>query len=232
MDQEPAEIIRAAGVILRAPDGSILMVKRVDDGSWAFPGGCIEGDETPEQCAWRETFEETGRRLGDVGKQLMRRVKDGVDFTTFISDVDAPFVPTLNAEHSAFAWVSPEETLMDNRADITARADSATPVVGGEGAALLAQSLEDGMLAEEAERVADQDKDLEDELGSAANEEGPDPMLETPAYPPPLADEGQDLLGEDEPDDGDLSDEDAELILSVIGDLEARLERLEEGVRD
>jgi 8-oxo-dGTP pyrophosphatase MutT (NUDIX family) len=128
MEQEPAEIIRA-GVICRAPDGSILMLKRTDDGSWAFPGGRIEEGETPEQCAYRETFEETGRRLGSVGKQLMRRIKDDgqglCDFTTFISDVDAPFVPVLNSEHSAFAWVSPEETLMENRADSMAVADSA-----------------------------------------------------------------------------------------------------------
>ena len=61
---EPAEIVRAAGIILRAPDNWILMLKRVDDGSWSFPGGCIEGDETPEQAAYREVLEETGRRLG------------------------------------------------------------------------------------------------------------------------------------------------------------------------
>ena len=29
------------------------MLKRVDDGSWAFPGGCIEGDETPDDEALR-----------------------------------------------------------------------------------------------------------------------------------------------------------------------------------
>jgi ADP-ribose pyrophosphatase YjhB (NUDIX family) len=43
---EPAEIIYAAGVILRAPDNSILLLKRVDTGEWAFPGGRIEGGKT------------------------------------------------------------------------------------------------------------------------------------------------------------------------------------------
>jgi 8-oxo-dGTP pyrophosphatase MutT (NUDIX family) len=47
MDEVLEQPVLAAGVILRAPDGSILMVKRVDDGSWAFPGGRIEDGETP-----------------------------------------------------------------------------------------------------------------------------------------------------------------------------------------
>ena len=94
---QPAEIVRAAGVVCRAPDGSILMVKRVDDGSWAFPGGCIEGDETPEEAAYRECIEETDRRLGDVGGMLMRRIiNDGaglVDFVMFIASVACTSTP-------------------------------------------------------------------------------------------------------------------------------------------
>jgi 8-oxo-dGTP pyrophosphatase MutT (NUDIX family) len=111
MDQaaEPAEIIRAAGIVLRAPDGKVLMLNRTDGEGWAWPGGGIKEGESAEQAAYRETFEETGRRLGSVGQFLMRRVKDGVDFATFIADVDAPFVPQLNHEHSAFAWLDPTE---------------------------------------------------------------------------------------------------------------------------
>jgi 8-oxo-dGTP pyrophosphatase MutT (NUDIX family) len=153
---ESAEIVRAAGVICRAPDGSILMLKRVDTGEWAFPGGCIEGDETPEEAAYRETFEETGRRLGSAGGQLMRRIKDGVDFTTFISDVDAPFIPTLNHEHSAFAWVNPDVTLLESRAESLAIADSAgdletPPSLNDDG--LDAPADEDDIDDETAERI-------------------------------------------------------------------------------
>ena len=98
------EPTRAAGVICRCPaTGRVLMLKRTDGEGWAFPGGVIEPGETPEQAAWRETLEECSYRLGDVGQRLMRRVKDGVDFCTFLTDVEAEFVPRLNGEHSAWA---------------------------------------------------------------------------------------------------------------------------------
>jgi 8-oxo-dGTP pyrophosphatase MutT (NUDIX family) len=111
MPPADAEPERAAGVIARSPSGRILMCRRTDGEGWAFPGGGIKDGETAERAAWREFWEETGYRLGDVGVQLMRRVKDGVDFTTFISDVDDEFVPALNHEHSSYGWFDPNEVL-------------------------------------------------------------------------------------------------------------------------
>jgi hypothetical protein len=64
--------------------------------------------ETPETCALRECFEETGYVAGHVGKLLTRRVKDGVDFTTFLHDCDDEFVPRFNHEHDAFVWINPD----------------------------------------------------------------------------------------------------------------------------
>jgi hypothetical protein len=209
-----------------------LILNRTDGMGWAFPGGVLKDGETPEKAAWRECWEETGHRCGGL-QFLMQRTKDDgqglVNFHTYISDCPDEFVPTLNHEHSSYGWFDADETFTDNRPD-SARADS-TPVVGGEGHAELEATLAEGMLQDERERVAGQDQDLEGELASAASE-GPEPSLETPAYPPPLAGEDQDLLGEDEPDEPDLDDETLDLIASVIGDLEARLERLEEGARD
>jgi 8-oxo-dGTP pyrophosphatase MutT (NUDIX family) len=58
-----------AGVAVQAKDtGRVLMIQRSLDptdppevqGTWEFPGGGIEGTETPEECAWREFCEETG----------------------------------------------------------------------------------------------------------------------------------------------------------------------------
>jgi 8-oxo-dGTP diphosphatase len=103
----------AAGVLLRAPSGAILLLKRSSEGDaagqWAFPGGKQEDGETLETCAVRECLEETGYNIGHAGTSLMRRIKDGVDYTTFLRDVDDEFVPMLNGEHIAHCWIKPED---------------------------------------------------------------------------------------------------------------------------
>ena len=117
-------MILASGIILRSPSGSVLLLRRSADGDaeglWAFPGGKLEDGEDASAAAARETLEETGFLADPPGKVLMRRVKDGVDYTTFLTDVDEEFVPVLNGEHTAFAWVKPGDVFSDN----SARADS------------------------------------------------------------------------------------------------------------
>ena len=104
-------IARASGIIARSKQGRILMVRRTDGEGWAFPGGGIKRGESAEAAAYREFFEETGHRLGQTGHFLMQRVKDGVDFTTYVADVDDEFCPRLNHEHSAYGWFDPNEVL-------------------------------------------------------------------------------------------------------------------------
>ena len=41
-------------------EGRVLLVRRVDNGFWALPGGCQDLGETPAECARRECREETG----------------------------------------------------------------------------------------------------------------------------------------------------------------------------
>jgi 8-oxo-dGTP pyrophosphatase MutT (NUDIX family) len=113
MDGEDGDIVHAAGVIARSKAGRILMCRRTDGEGWAFPGGGIKEGEEADQAAWREFFEETGHRLGGVGRLHMRRVKDGVDFSTFVCDVEDEFVPKLNHEHDAWGWVNPVSLLND-----------------------------------------------------------------------------------------------------------------------
>lgn len=111
-------MIRASGILLMSPQGRVLMLQRSSAGdmagTWAFPGGKVEDGETEAQAAVRETLEETGYRVGSAGKLLCTRVADDVHFTTFLADCDEEFVPKLNEEHDAWAWVVPEDALTQN----------------------------------------------------------------------------------------------------------------------
>ena len=56
-------------VITKEEQPKVLLIQRGIDpykGSWAFPGGFMNMDETTEQCAIRELEEETGLRVSDV----------------------------------------------------------------------------------------------------------------------------------------------------------------------
>lgn len=58
-------------VLLRIFEGTLqgLFIKRKKDpfkGQWAFPGGFMEIDETPEQAVIRELQEETGMRIEKI----------------------------------------------------------------------------------------------------------------------------------------------------------------------
>lgn len=107
-------MIRAAGILFALPDGRVLLMHRVAQaeqdgdipGCWAFPGGGIEGEETAEEAARREILEETGVAYDGPLKLWTRRIRDEVDFTTFLARIDEEFVPTMNAEHDAFQWAN------------------------------------------------------------------------------------------------------------------------------
>lgn len=105
-----SEVKSASGVLLISPDGRVLLCRRKDGTGWAFPGGHIEEGETPEQTARRELAEETGKTFDGEMRPWTRRIKDGVDFTTFIAEVEA-FDPELNHEHDSFVWVDRKAAL-------------------------------------------------------------------------------------------------------------------------
>lgn len=54
-------LIQAAGsIIIENEKGQVLLGRRTDNGLWGYSGGSIEIDETAEDCAKRELFEEMG----------------------------------------------------------------------------------------------------------------------------------------------------------------------------
>jgi 8-oxo-dGTP pyrophosphatase MutT (NUDIX family) len=102
----------AAGMLLMAPDGRALFVRRAQNardhaGQWSIPGGMVEGDESPNQTAVRECAEEVGDcGIGHDDLTLLDSAinQDNVGFTTYGGKVNDAFTPTLNDEHDAFQW--------------------------------------------------------------------------------------------------------------------------------
>jgi hypothetical protein len=79
---------------------------RVDGEGWAFPGGMQKDNETLEECAARECFEETKYVCGGL-KHLCCRPGEP-KFTTFMNECPDEFTPHLNHEHDSFVWVRPD----------------------------------------------------------------------------------------------------------------------------
>ena len=50
----------------------ILLIKHKKNGKWTQPGGHMEGNETPEEAALREVYEETGLRVRLLGERFPR----------------------------------------------------------------------------------------------------------------------------------------------------------------
>jgi 8-oxo-dGTP pyrophosphatase MutT (NUDIX family) len=117
----PDDPIRAAGILIRSRSGTVLLLRRSTGedhaGTWALPGGKLRDGEDPADAACRETLEELGWDPGSAGKLLCRRISEGVDYTTFLKDVDHEFAPPkMNGEHDGWMWVAPTEALAEHRA--------------------------------------------------------------------------------------------------------------------
>lgn len=132
----PTSDVAAAGLALVTPDGHALFLRRGahcdHPGEWCFPGGVIEGEETPEEAAVREAREETGFIADDDAErpQVARHLFNGaegtprINFTTFRQRVGNPFIPTLDAEHEGWAWApldAPPEPLHPGLAAVLPR---------------------------------------------------------------------------------------------------------------
>ncbi|MBR3898195.1 MAG: NUDIX hydrolase [Bacilli bacterium] len=62
----------ASAFIINPKNKKILLVKHANYDKWLQPGGHIEDDETPEEAAVREVYEETGLKITLIGEHFPR----------------------------------------------------------------------------------------------------------------------------------------------------------------
>lgn len=108
---------RAAGIAFVTPERShVLLAERADwldscPGTWAAPGGGIEGDESRFDAALREVEEE----IGLAAKQVLARAcffsgihfPGKAPFTLFLAEIDPSWVARnlrLNNENKQAVW--------------------------------------------------------------------------------------------------------------------------------
>jgi 8-oxo-dGTP diphosphatase len=95
-------------------NGKVLIVKMAN-GLWEFPGGGIEWGEEPEKAAIRELFEETGLRPQATKYLTMTSAiyeKNGDEkhsiYFCYLCEVGHDIVK-LNEEHTEYRWMTPSE---------------------------------------------------------------------------------------------------------------------------
>lgn len=102
-------------------DNKLLMLKRASEklegGMWGVPGGKIELNETPEEGAYRELFEETGIRIDSqshfqsFGALYIRKPEVDYVFHQFKVNVDCMLDVCLSDEHEDYIWATPDELM-------------------------------------------------------------------------------------------------------------------------
>jgi len=78
-------------------------------GQWGLVGGMAEGNETPWKALEREISEEVGK-TPPIKKVIPLEMFTSNDskffFHTYLAIVENEFIPTLNDEHSGYAWTN------------------------------------------------------------------------------------------------------------------------------
>jgi 8-oxo-dGTP pyrophosphatase MutT (NUDIX family) len=108
-----------AGFAVQAADtGRVLLIQRSWDeedepavrGTWEFPGGGLEGVETPEEAARREFSEETGLAVPEGEVTGGWRSPDGIyQGFVFTTPVEADAWPELNPDLAAAEMINPDD---------------------------------------------------------------------------------------------------------------------------
>jgi len=107
-----------AGTIPVREDGHILLVRRAIEpriGSWVFPGGYMDMDETAEEAATRETLEEANLEVTDLSLVgVFTRPGPGV--VVIVYEAKAVGTASAGDETSEVAWFAPDAIPWDELA--------------------------------------------------------------------------------------------------------------------
>jgi 8-oxo-dGTP pyrophosphatase MutT (NUDIX family) len=116
-DAPPAtSLVPSANVVVTNDDGEILLIRRSDNGNWAFPGGAMDVGESLPDTAVRETAEETGIDVeitGLVGiftdpRHVILYTSNGEvrqEFSIVFAARPVGGSPTTSAESTEVRWV-------------------------------------------------------------------------------------------------------------------------------
>ena len=99
-------------VITREAEPKVLLIQRGNQpykGSWAFPGGFMNMDETTEQCAIRELEEETGLQISKIQQigaysKVDRDPRGRTITIAYLAIVDAPVAVTGQDDAAKAEW--------------------------------------------------------------------------------------------------------------------------------
>ena len=108
---------KCADVLVENKKGQFLLLKRPDDddlfpGKWCCPGGHRQDDETIQQGAERECFEESGIKVKGIEKLFNWTYPNGFKTTFFLAREGIHFndpTVTLSDEHVAYKWLMGSE---------------------------------------------------------------------------------------------------------------------------
>jgi ADP-ribose pyrophosphatase YjhB (NUDIX family) len=112
-----------AGAIPERDDGRLLLVRRAIEpqiGSWVFPGGFMDVDESAEEAAVRETMEEALLEIADLAL-LGVYTRPGPGVVVVVYEARATGEASVGDETSEVRWFAPGEIPWEELAFDTTR---------------------------------------------------------------------------------------------------------------